>query len=309
MLRMFRGLAPAVAISCGAQLGAYSVSTFGREEPTEHYYDLSGAATHLAIAAHAVASSRQRGAMNPRVVLMATLSSVWALRLGGYLYERVQRVGGDERFATLKRDPLMWAVPWAFQAVWCFALQAPLAIVASTGAADKLMRRDVIGAAIFIGGLAFEWAADAQKDTFKREHKTEPMMGGLFAYSVYAIYFGECSLWWGQFLLAAPAATTWPLLAAASAAPLVDCLLIWAVSGIPMAERSAWRKYGADPTYLDYRARTSLFWPLPPKLAASPEDINRVRQLAAAHAVEAPPSQTRPPPERPPAPSPRHGSF
>jgi steroid 5-alpha reductase family enzyme len=279
-----------LAISCGFQLAAYAGSTFYRAEPTERYYDLSGAATHLAIASHAVVTSGR----NPRVVLLATLSSVWALRLGGYLYDRLHRIGKDDRFTALKRDRLTWLVPWGLQAVWCFALQAPLSVAASTGAASKLCRKDAIGAAIFLGGLVFESVADAQKDAFKRLHKSAPMTEGLFAYSVYANYFGECTLWWGQFLLALPAATNWLQVLVAAAAPVLDCLLLWTVSGIPMSEKSVWRKYGSDPMYLDYRARTSVFFPLPPNSVALPAEMARVRRLATLHSGPALPIQDRP---------------
>ena len=289
MLKYFSrpGLSQALALSLGAQAIAYAYSTFGRPVPTEHFYDISGSATHLVLISHALATSTSGGAVNPRVALMGTLSGVWAARLGAYLYDRVQRVGSDVRFNELKQDPLQFTVPWILQAFWCFSLQAPLVIAASSGAAARLTRWDVAGASLFAGGLLLETVADAQKDAFKRRRPHEPIMDGVFAYSVYPNYFGEAVLWWGQFMLAAPAAVRpWQLVASALA-PVFDGLLLAFVSGLPMSERSAWKKYGASAAYLDYRARTSTLFPMAPAPLASPEDMARVRALAAAAAASA----------------------
>lgn len=280
-------LAASLSISCSVQALAYVFSTLGRDVPTEHFYDLSGAATHLALITHAVVSSSRGGVLNQRVALMGALSSLWAVRLGSYLYDRVGRIGGDARFDQLKRDPARWPVPWVFQALWCAALQAPLTIAASSGVARRLTPWDAAGALVFAGGLLVETVADAQKDAFKRRHPHAPMTEGLFTYSVYANYFGECVLWWGQFLLAAPAATRPWQLGISAIAPIFDGLLLWRVSGIPLSEASAWRKYGDSEAYRDYRARTSLFFPLPPARVAAPADLARVRELADAAKTKA----------------------
>jgi steroid 5-alpha reductase family enzyme len=42
-------------------------------------------------------------------------------------------------------------------------------------------------------------------------------------------------------------------------------LLLLFVSGIPLLERSADAKYGDDPACRDYRRRTSILVPLPPR--------------------------------------------
>ena len=40
------------------------------------------------------------------------------------------------------------------------------------------------------------------------------------------------------------------------------------MSGIPLLEKSADAKYGSDPAYREYKRRTSVFLPLPPKPAS-----------------------------------------
>lgn len=284
-------LASAFTVAAGAQAAAYAFSTLGRPEPTERYYDVSGTLTHLLIVGHAVgASAFSRGVVGggARVLLLGTLSSAWAMRLGAYLNDRITRVGGDTRFDTLKRDPFVWPIPWAMQALWCTALQAPLVVAAGARLAPtRLTRWDAVGVAIFIGGLALETAADAQKDAAKRAAPHSPVTSGLFSLCVYPNYAGELALWWGAALLALPAAGGHPWAVAASlAAPVVTAALLLGVSGLPISEAAVWRRYGGDDAWLAYRARTPLL--IPSLWGANTEPVDagalaaaRVRALAA----------------------------
>jgi steroid 5-alpha reductase family enzyme len=185
-------LPSAALIAVGLQAGAWAHSWIGRATPTEHYYDLSGAATHLALVAHALAGARKGGGgggISPRAAALAALSTVWAARLGYYLYSRVSRLGADERFTELKKRPATWAVPWTFQALWCFLLQAPLTVVARAAArGGALTPLDAAAAALALGGLALEAAADAHKDAAKRAAPGKPVMTGPFSLCVYPQY-------------------------------------------------------------------------------------------------------------------------
>jgi len=290
---LFRGLPTlraSFAIACGAQAASYALSTFGRAEPTEHYYDLSGAATHLLIVAYSVsASGAARGAAlgGARAALLGALSTAWAVRLGGYLFDRVSRTGGDARFDALKRDAASWPIPWALQAVWCTALTAPLVVAAGArAAATPLTRGDAAGAALFLAGLALEVAADAHKDAAKRRAPRAPVVDGPFAWCVYANYFGEVALWCGAAALALPAAGGAAGALAALAAPALDAALILCVSGVPLAEARVWKAYGGDAAWVDYRARTPLFFPRPPRAAAAPAELERARARARAAVAE-----------------------
>lgn len=279
-------LRSALTVAAGTQAGAYALSTFGRDEPTEHYYDISGTVTHLLIIAHTVGAStvsRRVAFGGARVALLAGLASVWTVRLGAYLYNRVSRVGGDSRFDELKRNPVAWPLPWALQALWCTSLQAPLVIAAAARAAPtRLTRWDAAGAAVFLGGLALEAVADAQKDAAKRLAPRDPVTSGVFKWSVYPQYFGELSLWCGAAMLALPTASRpWHALAAL-AAPCVDAALILGVSGLPLSEASSWRRYGGNAAWLRYRACTNLVFPAPPAREPPPGALEKAKARAAA---------------------------
>jgi steroid 5-alpha reductase family enzyme len=121
------------------------------------------------------------------------------------------------------------------------------------------------GAVLWLIGLVIETVSDAQKSAFKSK-KTEGerfITSGLWRYSRHPNYFGEILLWWGLFLYAVPF-----LEGAAFAVvigPVFITLLLLFVSGIPLLEKSADAKFGEDPAYQEYKRRTSILVPLPPR--------------------------------------------
>jgi steroid 5-alpha reductase family enzyme len=70
-------------------------------------------------------------------------------------------------------------------------------------------------------------------------------------------------VWWGLFVYAAPFLEGWAY--AFVIGPVFITLLLLFVSGIPLLERSADAKYGEDPAYREYKRRTSILVPLPPR--------------------------------------------
>ena len=123
----------------------------------------------------------------------------------------------------------------------------------------------IAGAVIWLLGLVIEAVSDAQKSAFKSkaENRERFVTSGLWRYSRHPNYFGEMLVWWGLFVFAVPF-----LHGAAFAVvigPVFITLLLLFVSGIPLLERSAEAKYGEDPAYREYKRRTSILVPLPPR--------------------------------------------
>lgn len=108
-----------------------------------------------------------------------------------------------------------------------------------------------------------ETVADAQKSAWKLRREKGLIMTGLWCWSQHPNYFGESLLWWGLWIFALPSLAAWwhlPLLG-----PLYITLLLLRVTGIPPLEKSGEIRYREDPAYRDYKARTSVFFPLPPR--------------------------------------------
>ena len=80
---------------------------------------------------------------------------------------------------------------------------------------------------------------------------------GLWRYTRHPNYFGEVTQWWGVFLIA----LSIPGAIVTIIGPLTITYLILFVSGIPMLEK----KYTGRPNFEEYKKRTSVFIPLPPK--------------------------------------------
>ena len=78
-------------------------------------------------------------------------------------------------------------------------------------------------------------------------------------YSTLNTDFGEIVLWVGIYLVALPALQGWEHVAILS--PLFTIFLLSRVSGIPILERMADKRWGDQPQYKHYRATTPVLIP------------------------------------------------
>lgn len=228
---------------------------------TERFYDLVGAATYLTVIAVAVAF----GAPGPRGLVAAGLVAVWAVRLGAYLARR-GAVHGDRRFEEIKRSPGRFFVAWTLQGVWVtITALAALVVLVTPDQPPRLLVTDVVGVAVFVAGFAVEVVADAQKARFRAEPANAGrfITTGLWAWSRHPNYAGEITLWVGMLALASGALHGWGWLALLS--PTFVVVLLTRVSGIPMLEASADARWGGDPAYVAWKARTPVLFPLGPR--------------------------------------------
>ena len=205
------------------------------------------------------------GAGDPVQLTASLLVLVWAVRLGGYLFRRIRRIKVDHRFDEMRDKPLRFARFWLLQAMSVAVIMLPVSYLLGRDEAPGFGLWALAGAAIWLIGLASEAVADAQKSAFKAkdENRGRFITSGLWRYSRHPNYFGEMLVWWGLFVF------TVPFLDGAAFAvvigPVFITLLLLFVSGIPLLERSAEAKYGHDPSYREYRRRTSILVPLPPR--------------------------------------------
>ncbi len=198
-------------------------------------------------------------------VLTAALICAWGIRLGAWLFARILKTGVDHRFDDIRNRPLRFARFWALQALTVWVVMLPVTRLFSLPGSDGLPAVTIVGAALWVLGFALEAIADAQKSAFKEDPATRDhfISSGLWRYSRHPNYFGESLLWWGLFVAAIPAFAGWDFLTALG--PLFLTLLLLFVSGVPLLEKSADKKHGGEPAYQEYKRRTSLFVPLPPR--------------------------------------------
>ena len=228
---------------------------------TEHWYDLTGSLTYLAVVVGTVLLADR---FDARSVLLVLLVSVWAVRLGSYLYRRIQKAGADSRFDNIKPSFTRFLMAWTLQGLWVFLTLGPALAAMTTASAPSMGLIGWVGVAIWVLGFGIEAVADAQKQAFRADpaNKGRFIRSGLWAWSRHPNYFGEITLWTGVALVALPALSGWQYVTLIS--PLFVYLLLTRVSGIPMLESRADERWGDDPAYQAYKARTPMLFPRPP---------------------------------------------
>ncbi|MFJ5228647.1 DUF1295 domain-containing protein [Kitasatospora sp. NPDC088391] len=201
-----------------------------------------------------------------RRALVTALVVVWGVRLAVHLWWRARGLPEDARYARmLSRAPAGPArTRYAFRIV--YLLQAALVWVVSLPVQAAQYLPDPLGPLAWAGtalwavGLFFEAVGDAQLARFKADpaHRGQVMDRGLWGWTRHPNYFGDACVWWGLFLFAAHTPLGWAFLPS----PLLMTWLLAFGSGKPMLERHL----SPDrPGWAEYTARTSGFFPLPPR--------------------------------------------
>lgn len=222
---------------------------------TERFFDLTGSLTFLAISVALVLLTPMPDA---RSWILAAMVILWALRLGSFLALRVHKAGSDGRFDEIKGSPVRFLQVWVIQGAWVSITAAAAWIAISTDAAARapIGWLTVVGIVVWLLGMTIEIVADAQKSAFRADpkNKDEFIRTGLWSRSRHPNYFGEIVIWVGVFLTAAPVLAGWQWVAILS--PLFVILLLTRVSGIPLLEARAEKKWGDRADYVEYRENT-----------------------------------------------------
>ena len=198
----------------------------------------------------------------PLQLVMAALVILWAVRLASFLFQRILRMQVDHRFDGIRERPTAFAKFWILQAIAIPIILLPALLVLTTGAPGPSPLH-ALGLSAWATGLILETLADTQKSAWKLRGETGPITTGVWSWSRHPNYFGETLLWWGIWLFALPSLSGWGH--SAFLGPLFITLLLLFVTGIPPLEEASEARYGHLQAYRDYLARTSRFFPLPPK--------------------------------------------
>ncbi|MBL8057276.1 MAG: DUF1295 domain-containing protein [Anaerolineales bacterium] len=201
----------------------------------------------------------------PRRLLVTALVLLWGLRLGLHIYRRNHGRGEDYRYRAWRRQygPAYWWVSFfqvfLLQGVLMWLISAPLSVALAAPAPAAVTVWDGLGLGVWLIGFVFESAGDAQLARFKADpaNKGRVMDQGLWRYTRHPNYFGDACVWWGHGLIAVSAPWGW----AALFAPALMTFLLMRVSGAALLEQNLSQR----PGYREYIARTSGFFPWPPK--------------------------------------------
>ena len=225
---------------------------------TEKFFDLTGSITYISVTIIAVILSP--GA-DVRSILLAALVVIWAARLGSFLFRRIKKAGKDDRFDEFKPSFVRFLNVWTIQALWItFTMAAALVAITTTNRKEPDLFA-LVGLLIWVLGFAMEVIADSQKSRFSAnpDNKGKFIQTGLWSRSRHPNYFGEITLWVGVAVIAFPVLQGWQWVAMIS--PIFVALLLTRVSGIPLLEKKADKKWGGQEDYEAYKQRTPVLIP------------------------------------------------
>jgi steroid 5-alpha reductase family enzyme len=208
----------------------------------------------------------QAGQSSLWTALPVGMTTLWGLRLSGYLTWRNWGKPEDYRYASLRQRfgvafPLL-SLPIVFllQAVliWVVSLPVQLAVFDADETAEFAWV--LCGIAAWGAGLFFETVGDIQLSRFKGDPRNQGKIldSGLWRYTRHPNYFGDFLVWWGLSFVAIGLGAAWWTLVG----PVVMSVLLMRVSGVTLLESSLRER---KPGYADYTRNTNAFFPWRPK--------------------------------------------
>ncbi len=225
---------------------------------TEHFFDLTGSVSYIATVGLAFVAIPE---MDLRGQLIGLMITIWAARLGSFLFIRVRKAGKDGRFDEIKKRFFRFAFTWTLGGAWVFITMAA-GLAAMTSAEQKpLGIFAYLGVMIWAIGFVLEVVADRQKSAFRKDpgNTDKFITSGLWSRSRHPNYFGEIVLWSGIAIMALPVLAGWQFVTLIS--PFFVALLLIRVSGIPLLEKRGEEKWGSDAAYRSYVENTPVLVP------------------------------------------------
>ncbi|MGC5259303.1 DUF1295 domain-containing protein [Gordonia sp. DT218] len=198
--------------------------------------------------------------------LLAVLVTVWGSRLTWHMYVKSAGKGEDPRYTELLSRSggdglgVVARKIFATQGISQWFVSLPIQVSAVVGRTEGIwIVVLVVGSGLWVLGMAFETVGDAQLRRFKADpaNKGEIMDRGLWSWTRHPNYFGDASVWWGLWLVAASA---WPGVLTVLSPVAMTYFLVYA-TGARLLEESMSRR----PGYAAYQERTSYFLPRPPR--------------------------------------------
>eukprot|EP00941_MAST-03F_sp_MAST-3F-sp1_P004861 g4861.t1 len=263
-----------LAIDFGLQWACFIVAAMLQ---TEIFYDISGSLTHIALVLTSLLHNHPLEETDTRQRVLTGMVLAWTTRLGLFLLKRIVKDGKDKRFNKARTKPSLFFIFWTFQAVWVFLIACPVYIVnlkkkskedggwfnwEDDSIGREINWRDYIGWSIWAFGFVVQAVADAQKRSFRKTNPGQFIKHGLWRWSQHPNYVGEILMWSGIALSSSSCFENKFEFCAGLFSPLVTTYLLTRVSGIPMLDRIAKKKWGENKEWLKYRRETPVlvFW-------------------------------------------------
>ncbi len=200
--------------------------------------------------------------------LLPVLTTIWGVRLAGYITWRNWGHGEDKRYAAMRaKDPegfprrSLVTVFWG-QAALAWVIAAPLFYPHFVADPPDLWWLDAVGVTVWAVGLFFEAVGDWQLSRFLADpdNRGRVLDTGLWRWTRHPNYFGDVTVWVGYAIIATAAGAWWSWYGTALMAAFIV-----KVSGVAMTDRNMARSGSKRAGYDEYVRRTNAFFPGPRK--------------------------------------------
>jgi steroid 5-alpha reductase family enzyme len=241
----------AVTFATGARAGKHSVIDVAWGTGIA----VAGLASYLASLGHGDATRRW---------LLLAATAAWGCRLAVHVAVRLRGAGEDPRYRDLlsraPRGRNSYALRVAYLPQGLVLLVATAPVAAGVAQPSPASAVTAVGAAAWLFGFGFEAVGDWQLARFRADpaNRGHLMDRGLWRYTRHPNYFGDAAMWWGVFLLSY--ATPVQLVTVIS--PLLMTFVLTRGTGQRLTDA---RMAQSHPDYAEYAARTSAFFPRPPR--------------------------------------------
>lgn len=229
---------------------------------TEKFYDLTGTLTYLTVTWYTLYMSSEKFTnLNGASIAIVLFISLWAIRLGSFLFSRIHKDGEDKRFRTIKPSATQFFMTWTLQGLWV-SLCSMCALTAISSESGVVVNAFYyLGAGLFIYGFYTEVKADNEKSKFRSvpENRDKFITTGLWAKSRHPNYFGEIVLWAAIAVISLPSLSGLQYITLIS--PIFTYVLLVHVSGVRMLEARGQKKWGHLEEYKAYQKSTPMLFP------------------------------------------------
>ncbi len=188
-------------------------------------------------------------------LLLMSIVVLWALRLGIYLFIRINKMKRDKRFDGLRKSFVKFGGFWILQGFAVWVILIPSFFFMNS----EVQRLCWIGLFVWILGFVIETIADYQKFKFKQNKANKGLFikNGLWKYSRHPNYFGEILCWLGIYLLTILSLEQ-KFMVIGLISPIFISILLIFVSGLPQLEKTANDRWANDKEYQEYKEMTSI---------------------------------------------------
>ena len=223
---------------------------------TEKFYDISGSINYILIVSYIYINNNRTHGFNIGNLVLSFLIFVWAIRLGMFLFLRIQKDGEDKRFGSIKPSATKFFMTWTIQATWVSICSLCALTGISSNSGVVINNLFFLGLTFFIVGFFIEVVADIQKTKFRKnpKNKNNFITTGLWAYSRHPNYLGEISIWTGISIISFSSLSNLQYVTLIS--PIFTYVLLVYVSGVNLLEESGNKKWGHLKGYKEYIQKT-----------------------------------------------------